>query len=398
MLPLQGIRVIDLSKVLAGPLCGQYLGELGAEVIKVETVGSGDDTRGWIPQDKGHSAVYMAINHNKRSLAVDLKTDAGRAIVHDLVKDADVVIQGFGGGTAARLGVDHETLSGLNPRLIYCEISGYGRTGPMGNEPGYDVMLQAFSGMLSTMGDEERFARASFSPVDIGTAMNGLSGVLAAIIERSRTGKGVYVELSLLDTALGFMTYMAQSYWRSGENPRPMGTAHPSMSPYQAFQAADGPLMLGAGNDAQWRRFCAVAGLQDYVDHPDFATNALRVKNLEKTAALVQEKMLTRTVGEWVRCLREIGVPCSPIHTLGQALAHPQVASRGLVVSSEHPVLGALQNVGLPVRFQNKDRNARRHPPLHGEHSEEILREAGYDDATIAALKSRGVISTGRNQ
>lgn len=398
MQPLQGIKVVDLSKVLAGPLCGQYLGELGAEVIKVETAGTGDDTRGWIPQDRGHSAIYMAINHNKRSLAVDLKTEAGRAIVHDLAKDADVVIQGFGGGTAARLGVDYATLSGLNPRLIYCEISGYGRTGPMGNEPGYDVMLQAFSGMLSTMGEEGRLARASFSPVDIGTAMNGLSGVLAAIIERSRTGKGVYVELSLLDTALGFMTYMAQSYWRSGEDPRPLGTAHPSMSPYQAFQAADGQLMLGAGNDAQWRRFCAVAGLQEYVDHPEFATNALRVKNIEKTAALVQERMLTRTVDEWVQCLREIGVPCSPIHTLGQALAHPQVASRGLVVSSEHPELGTLQNIGLPVRFQNTDRSARRHPPLHGEHSEEILREAGYDDATIAGLKEQGVISTGKRQ
>jgi crotonobetainyl-CoA:carnitine CoA-transferase CaiB-like acyl-CoA transferase len=395
MQPLQGIKVVDLSKVLAGPLCGQYLGELGAEVIKVEPVGTGDDTRGWLPQDQGQSAIFLAVNHNKRSIAVDLKSEAGRKVVHDLVRDADVVLQGFGGGTAARLGVDYDTLASLNPRLIYCEISGYGRTGPLGNEPGYDVMLQAFSGMISTMGEQGgAYARASFSPVDIGTAMHGLTGVLAAVIERGKTGKGVYVELSLMDTALGFMGYMAQNYWRTGKNPQRMGTAHPSMVPYQAFEASDGPLMIGAGNDAQWRRFCAVAGLDAYVDHPDFATNALRVKNLEKTVALVQERVKTKTVAQWLDSLRAAGVSCSPIHTLGQALDHPQVASRGLVVRSEHPVLGPLQNIGLPVRFQNEDRRANRPPPLLGQHSEEILRDAGYSDEKIENLKATGVISS----
>jgi crotonobetainyl-CoA:carnitine CoA-transferase CaiB-like acyl-CoA transferase len=395
MQPLQGIKVVDLSKVLAGPLCGQYLGELGAEVIKVEPVGTGDDTRGWLPQDQGQSAIFLAVNHNKRSIAVDLKSEAGRKVVHDLVRDADVVLQGFGGGTAARLGVDYDTLASLNPRLIYCEISGYGRTGPLGNEPGYDVMLQAFSGMISTMGEQGgAYARASFSPVDIGTAMHGLTGVLAAVIERGKTGKGVYVELSLMDTALGFMGYMAQNYWRTGKNPQRMGTAHPSMVPYQAFEASDGPLMIGAGNDAQWRRFCAVAGLDAYVDHPDFATNALRVKNLEKTVALVQERVKTKTVAQWLDSLRAAGVSCSPIHTLGQALDHPQVASRGLVVRSEHPVLGPLQNIGLPVRFQNEDRRANRPPPLLGQHSEEILRDAGYSDEEIENLKATGVISS----
>lgn len=394
MQPLQGIKVVDLSKVLAGPLCGQYLGELGAEVIKVEPVGTGDDTRGWLPQDQGQSAIFLAVNHNKRSIAVDLKSEAGRQVVHDLVRDADVVLQGFGGGTAAKLGVDYDTLASLNPRLIYCEISGYGRTGPLGKEPGYDVMLQAFSGMISTMGEQGgACARASFSPVDIGTAMHGLSGVLAAVIERGRTGKGVYVELSLMDTALGFMGYMAQNYWRTGKNPQRMGTAHPSMAPYQAFEASDGPLMIGAGNDAQWRRFCAVAGLDAYVDHPDFATNALRVKNLEKTVALVQERVKTKTVAQWLDSLRAAGVSCSPIHTLGQALDHPQVASRGLVVRSEHPVLGPLQNIGLPVRFQNEDRRANRPPPLLGQHSEEILRDAGYSDEEVENLKAAGVIS-----
>lgn len=393
MQPLQGMKVVDLTKVLAGPLCGQYLGEYGADVIKVETVG-GDDTRRWLPQSQGQSAVFVAVNNNKRSLAVDLKTPEGRDIVHRLVRDADIVLQGFAGGTAKKLAVDHETLSALNERLIYCEISGYGRNGPLGNAPGYDVMLQAFSGMLSTMGQPGgALARASFSPVDIGTAMNALSGVLAAVIERARTGEGVYLEVSLLDTALGFMTYMAQSHWQSGVEPQPMGTAHPSMVPYQAFDVQDGAIMLGAGNDAQWQRFCAVAELQDWVDHPEFATNALRVANHAKVVALLAPVMKRKTAAQWLAALEQAGVPCAPIHTLGQALAHPQVQARAILTETAHPVLGRVHNIGHPVQFAHQPRAASRPAPLLGEHTRDILRQLGYDTQDIARLQQQGTVA-----
>ncbi|ULX54081.1 formyl-CoA transferase [Cupriavidus taiwanensis] len=394
MQPLKGIRVLDLSKVLAGPLCGQYLGELGADVIKVEPPGAGDDTRGWLPQDAGQSAVFLAVNHNKRSIALDLKTEAGQRVAQQLAANADVVLQGFGGGTARKLGVDYATLNAVNPRLIYCEISGYGRDGPLGNEPGYDVMLQAFSGMISTIGEPGgKVARASFSPVDIGTGMHALSGILAALLERHMTDKGTYLEVALMETALGFMGYMAQNYWRSGKAPQRMGTAHPSMSPYQAFDTADGLLMLGVGNDAQWKRFCAVAGLDDWVDHPDFATNAARVQNFSRTVTLVQSRLQTRPLSWWLEELKKIGVPCSPIQTLDQALEHPQVQARQLIVKTEHPVLGTVSNIGLPVRFRRQARQASRPAPLLGEHTDEILHEAGFTPEQIEAMHRAGTVA-----
>ena len=391
--PLQGIRVLDLSKVIAGPLCGQYLGELGATVTKVEPPVTGDDTRAWFPQDQGISATYLAVNHNKHSLTLDLKHPQAREVIHRLAQQSDVVLQGFGGGTATRLGVDYETLRAVNPRLIYCEVSGYGREGPKGNAPGYDVMLQAFSGMLATMGTPGGgLSRASFSPIDMSTANYALSGILAALLHRHQTGEGTYLEVCLLDTALGLMSYPIQNYWRSGRVPQPMGTAHPAMAPYQAFEALDGPLMIGVGNEAQWRRFCAASDLNELVDHPDFATNALRVANFHHIVERVQQRVSQLTVQDWLDRLEAAGVPCSPIHTVDQAVVHPQVLSRGLMVETQHPTLGPLRNVGLPVRFRGEPRQAQCPPPLLGQHTEDILRTAGYADADIQTLRANGVL------
>ncbi len=391
MSPLTGIKVVDLSKVLAGPLCGQYLGDLGADVIKIEPPGQGDDTRGWTPLRGGESASFLAVNHNKRSVALDLKSPSGKRAFFRILEDADVVIQGFGAGTAERLGVDYESVKKHVPDIIYCEISGYGREGPLGNEPGYDVMLQAFSGMIDSIGQPEgERARVSFSPVDLGTGMHAVSGILAALLERQRSGCGAFVEVSLLDTAMGYMGYMAHNYWASGRVPRRMGTAHPSLCPYQVFETKDGSIMLGVGNDRLWKKFCECADLLDYADNPRFATNAARVKNFQETCELVTHRLRERSSETWLVQLRAAGVPVSAIQSLPEALNHEQVQARNIVVRSQHPTLGEVEHIAYPVSFNKLPRDVKRHPPLLGEHTREVLAQAGYSPDEIAGLLNEG--------
>lgn len=392
MRPLEGIKILDLSKVLAGPLCGQYLGDLGADVIKVEPPIAGDETRGWLPHRQGESASFMAVNHNKRGLALDLKTPEGKEIIHRLAREVDVVIQGFGAGTAEKLKVDYETLRKINPQIIYCEISGYGREGPLGTEPGYDVMLQAFSGMISTIGQKNgAAARVSFSPVDLGTGLHAVSGILAALMNRSQTNQGAYVEVSLLDTAMGFMSYMAHNYWFSGVVPTRMGTSHPSLCPYQVFETSDGEIMLGVGNDRHWQRFCNEASLMLSESGPDLTTNAQRVNNFDHTCQLVQTVLRKDTTLSWLARLQKAGVPCSPIHTLDQALEHTQLKARNVIVESQHPTLGKLQHIAYPVTFNSKPRDVKRAPPLLGQHTKEILEFIGYKEEEVKRFIEIGV-------
>ncbi|MES2483743.1 MAG: CaiB/BaiF CoA-transferase family protein [Pseudomonadota bacterium] len=390
-LPLEGLRVLDLSKVLAGPLCAQYLGDMGADVIKVETLGAGDETRGWPPfreaADTRTGAVFLSVNRNKRSVVLDLASEGGRDAVQRLADRSDVVIASFGPGVARKLGVDPDTLMARNPRLIYCEISGFGSVGPMRMGKGYDVILQAFCGMLSITGEREGPpVRSPFSPVDQATGLHALIGLLALLTRRANTGKGGLVEASLFDSATGFLGYFLQSFWERGTEPERPGSGHESLCPYKAFDTSDAPLILGVANDTLWARFCKLADRPDLVDDPRFRTNADRVHHREETEALVAQVLRTRTRDAWLPALDEAGIPASPLHTLGELSEHEHTRASGMRFDYQHPVLGAMSGIAQPLRLDRDRMPLRRPPPLHGEHTAEVLQELGYSHDQIRAL------------
>ena len=394
--PLSGIRVLDLSKVLAGPLCAQYLGDMGADVIKIETPDQGDETRHWPPfRDVGHDktgAVFLSANRNKRSLCLDLKTEQGRDIIYRLAKWADVAVASFGPGVAEKLGVDAKTLRACNPRLIYCDISGFGSVGPMREGKGYDVILQSFAGMLSITGEPNGPpVRSPFSPVDQATGLHALIGVVAALYHRERTGEGATIEASLFDTATGLLGYFLQSFWERGTEPEKPGSGHESLCPYQVFETADKPLILGVANDTLWKRFCALTNLNDVVDDPNYRTNADRVRHRADTVAMVSKALLARPRDEWLAALDDAGIPSSPLHTLGELSEHPHTRASGMKFDYEHPVLGKLQGVSQPLRFDGERTKMRLPPPMHGEHSHAILKELGFSDEDINAMRSKPI-------
>jgi crotonobetainyl-CoA:carnitine CoA-transferase CaiB-like acyl-CoA transferase len=393
--PLDGIKVLDLSKVLAGPLCAQYLGDLGAEVIKVEAPGQGDETRGWPPfPAPGLGTVYLSANRNKRSIAINMKSEKGRALVHELAKCADVAIESFGTGVAERLAIDANSLRALNGRLIHCSISGFGRTGPLKNSPGYDVILQAFSGIMSMTGDEGGgYIRSPISPIDQMTGVHAFSGILASLLAREKSGTGASIQVSLFDTALGLLGYNLQTFWERGVQPAKCGSSHESLCPYQAFEASDGPIMIGVANDNLWRKFCAVAGLSAIVDDLKFRTNADRVKHRAETLHHVQSVITTNTVSHWNAVLNEVGIPCSPINTLAQLLEHPHTKANKIIMQYEHAAAGRLNSVGHPVTFVGEERSAGLPPPMLGQHTDEILREMGLSAERIDELRREEVVS-----
>jgi formyl-CoA transferase len=393
--PLDGIRVLDLSKVLAGPLCAQYLGDLGAEVIKVEALGQGDETRGWPPfPAPGLGTVYLSANRNKRSIAINMKSEKGRALVHELAKCADVAIESFGTGVAERLAIDANSLRALNGRLIHCSISGFGRTGPLKKSPGYDVILQAFSGIMSMTGDEGGgYVRSPISPIDQMTGVHAFSGILASLLAREKSGKGASIQVSLFDTALGLLGYNLQTYWERGVQPAKCGSSHESLCPYQAFEAADGPIMIGVANDNLWRKFCAVAGLSAIVDSPKFRTNADRVEHRAETLHYVQSVIATKSVERWNAVLNEVGIPCSPINTLAQLLEHAHTKADTIIMQYDHPAAGRLNCVGYPVTFVGEDRSPGLPPPMFGQHTDEVLKELGLSAVSIAELRRDEIIS-----
>jgi len=374
--PLDGIRVIDFTRFIAGPICTQYLGDLGADVIKIEDPSGGDDTRAVPPLVNGESLVFLANNRNKRSVMLDLKTGAGREAAARLIATADVVVESFATGVAERLGIGREAMRLRNPRLIYCSVSAFGRSGPLKDRPGYELMMQAFSGMMFTTGEPDGGPlRIGFSPLDQTTGIHAASAVLAALELRHRTGEGSFVEASLFETAMGFMCWHAQMCWHDGSVPERRGSGASTSCPYQAFAARDGFVLIAVGNDRQWKRLCEALNLSRIADDPAFATNAARCANFMDTVALVQAKVDRLTVEECLDRLIAAGVPSAPVNSLGQALAEPQLTERGMVLRCDHPTVGSLNLMAHPVTIEGVEKTVRRPPPRYGEHTDEVLNE-----------------------
>jgi len=375
---------------------------MGADVIKVEAPVSGDDTRSW-PEFKvaadgdRASGPFLSANRNKRSLAIDLKSDEGRAIVLELASKADIVVESFAPGVAARLGVDAASLRARKPRLIHCSISGFGSVGPMSHGKGYDLILQAFSGMLSITGDENSPPmRSPFSPVDQGTGLHALIGILAALLRRNQTGEGCSVEASLFDTSAAFLAYFLQNYWNSGKEPKKAGVGHASLCPYGVFDTADRPVILGIANDSLWRKFCALAEIGSAAEEPNFATNDARVQHRAQTEQLVTSALRRHGRSYWLALLDDNGVPCTAVHSLGEMAGHPHTQASGMLMHYEHAHFGQLKGVAQPLRFDGERCAQRMAPPLCGEHSIAVLGELGYSSTEIDSLLERGVVSSKR--
>jgi crotonobetainyl-CoA:carnitine CoA-transferase CaiB-like acyl-CoA transferase len=377
--PLTGLRVLDLSRVLAGPLCTMVLGDLGADVVKVERPGSGDETRQWGPPwvdgpGGRESAYYLCANRNKRSVTADLKAEAGRALVRRLAVGADVLVENFKPGTLERAGLGYAALAERNPRLVYCTISGYGTDGPDAGRPGYDFAVQAHSGWMAITGEPDGTPmKAGVAVVDVLTGQNAAIAILAALQERERSGRGQRVEVALLDAAVAGLVNVAQAAL-AGAASRRWGNAHPTIVPYEAFQARDRPVVVAVGNDAQWRNLCAAIGLPELAGDPRFATNPGRVEHREALIPVLQRTLRERAAAEWLALLEAAGVPCAPVQTVGEALDDPAFAERGGVWPMRGAAYGEVGTVASPLRLFRTPAALQRHAPALGEHTAEVER------------------------
>jgi crotonobetainyl-CoA:carnitine CoA-transferase CaiB-like acyl-CoA transferase len=394
-LPLEGVVVADLTENVAGPFCTQVLGDMGADVVKVEHPERGDDARAWAPPWWGtESATFLALNRNKRSLAVDLKHDAGQEILRRLVTRADVVVQSLRPGAAARLGLDFDGTRALNPRIVYCSVTAFGRRGPLRDLSGYDPMMQAYAGLMSVNGHPgQEPARVGTSIVDMGTGMWAALGIVAALRQRDATGRAVEVTTALFDTTLMWVCYQLMGYLGSGEVPQPQGSGTAMIAPYQAFATADGYVMIGAPSDAMWRRLTAALETPALADDPRFTDNPARVRYRSELIDALTAITRRFKTAELVERLRAAGLPCAPILTLDAVAREPQTRESGMLVGAPHPRLPDYRSVALPIEWDGRRPPVRRVPPTLGEHSADVLTGLGYTLDDVRGLRARKVIA-----
>lgn len=401
---LDGVTIVDLSRVLAGPSSTQLLGDLGAEVIKIERPGVGDETRTWGPPymkgrdgaDTGESGYYLSANRNKRSVAVDIARPEGARLLRRMLAKADVLIENFKVGGLVRYGLDYDSLKTEFPRLVYCSITGYGQTGPYARRPGYDMMAQGIGGLISMTGEPGRLpVKVPVAINDVMTGMYAAVAILAALHHRDRGGLGQHIDLGLLDVQVGWLYNQGMNYLVGGDIPTPLGTAHPNTVPYQAFETSDGHVIIAANNDEQFRRLATLAGRAELLDDARFATNQERVRNRDLVVAEVQEILRERTSTEWIAALTASNVPVCPINRLDQVFADPQVLARGMKISMPHPAAAgeSVEMIGNPIKLSQTPVSYRRPPPTLGEHTEAVLRDTfELADGELAALRASGII------
>lgn len=391
--PLTGMKVVELAHIMAGPTCGLMLADLGADVIKVEKTNGGDDTRRMLPPDvNGESAAFLMMNRNKRGIALNLKDEKGRKVLLRMIKDADVLIENYRHDTMTKLGLGYDALKEINPGLIYCELSGFGRTGPYAERGGFDLIAQGMSGLMAITGEGP-----DGPPVKVGAPVSDITagilaamGVLAAYAHKQKTGEGQRVDTSLLEAAITHTYWQSAICFATGQSPGAMGSAHPLNAPYQAFQTSDGWITVGAANQANWERLLRVIDAVELADDPRFALNAGRMENLKALETLLNEKFVTRTSAEWLSMLEAEGVPAGPVLSIAEMHADLHVAARQMTPETEHPIAGAVKTIGLPVKLSKTPGGVHRPAPLLGQHTSEVLLEHGYSESEIEELTASG--------
>lgn len=400
------IRVLDLSRVLAGPWCSQNLADLGADVIKIERPGSGDDTRAWGPpyardaegNNTTEAAYYLSANRGKRSVTVDIASPEGQQLIRELAAQSDVVLENYKVGQLKRYGLDYASLKAINPGLVYCSVTGFGQDGPYAHRAGYDFLIQGMGGLMAVTGERDDLPgggpqKAGVALTDLMTGMYATIAIQAALIHRERTGEGQYIDMALLDVQVAMLANQGSNYLNSGKAPKRWGNAHPNIVPYQTFACSDGYIIVATGNDGQYQKFVEAGGRPDLAQHARYATNRLRVENRDELVPLLAAMVLTKSRDEWIALLEAVGVPCGPINELDDVYRNPQVQARGMVVEAPHPTAGQVKLVRSPMRLSATPTDGGSAPPMLGQHTEEVLREVlGRSDADIAALRDKQVL------